>query len=904
VRLQSVHLQNYRVHRDLRVEFAKDLTLLHGPNESGKSTLVEAIHRVLFLKASGTTEVHKNMGSLHGGTPTVELVFEAAGGTHRLLKQFSGNNGTVTLESSGRTAISGDAAEEVLARLLGVENVLGGRGAVGAIARRWAHLWVWQGTSGESPLEAAAEARGELREQLQAKAITGISASTADNKLITTLREFRDANFTSAGKPKAGSSIQQTEEFLDKAGARIEACIETLARLESARRDFDAASSDIARHEDDKNKAETGLQAVTQKLKEVEARTQSLRDKQISRDQCAATLKALEEVDSRIHQLENDVRQMEVLAHPGVEKLEALREHLEASRAKWTSLVAEREKASVDLALARARHDALQAHVDVLKARQNMEKLQERAARITELRAEDTAAAQAASRIEGFTDKAIASLRKKQQEQDSARARLEAFALRLEILETADGVHIDGATLHPGDSRTLTAATELQVGQHTRIKLTPGGGTDLQTARQAFENASAGLQKALRSLGVDDLDPAENKALSLQQLLRERAALHEKLQALAPDEVGEARQSCSEEIARCESRRDRPFPGLAVRFCPDFAEAGKAVREAEKSWQEFAEKEQAILEEEKTAHRAAGVAAKALEEATGSHQTLAENLKGLRHRLQFEIEHAGETPLRAGKIHAARAALEEASASFAKEAAALEALQPEALRIEHERLTKAVEATGRLLSQARERRASAGSLLISAGGSDPENELKEAKAEADRATQSLAALRRRASARQLLLDRLEEARNRGAAELIRPLEEAAQPYLESLFSPGTWAKLGWAPDGSAITTFALDRGITGSGHFAFSDLSHGTREQTALILRLAMAEILAAAHDGCLPLIFDDAFTHADRERVEKLKRVLYRGAQRGLQILLFTCHPENYGGLTSGEVALPAQTL
>jgi recombinational DNA repair ATPase RecF len=82
-------------------------------------------------------------------------------------------------------------------------------------------------------------------------------------------------------------------------------------------------------------------------------------------------------------------------------------------------------------------------------------------------------------------------------------------------------------------------------------------------------------------------------------------------------------------------------------------------------------------------------------------------------------------------------------------------------------------------------------------------------------------------------------------------------------------------------------------------LSHGTREQVALALRLAMAQLLAADHDGCLPLVLDDAFTHADKDRLEKLKSLLYQASQSGLQILLLSCHPENYSGLGASEAGL-----
>ena len=81
MRFISVTLRNCRVHRELKVDFDPARTLIGGPNETGKSTLIEALHRALFLKARGSTEHHRALDStLHPGHPEGELAF-AAGGT-------------------------------------------------------------------------------------------------------------------------------------------------------------------------------------------------------------------------------------------------------------------------------------------------------------------------------------------------------------------------------------------------------------------------------------------------------------------------------------------------------------------------------------------------------------------------------------------------------------------------------------------------------------------------------------------------------------------------------------------------------------------------------------------------------------------------------------------------------
>src|SRR4051794_20077474 len=98
MRLLSVLVRNYRVHRELEVKFDSRLTLIGGLNESGKSTLVEAVHRALFLKAKIGGDTRLSMVSrLHPGHPEVEVCFEAGTGSYRVAKRFSGPSGTILL---------------------------------------------------------------------------------------------------------------------------------------------------------------------------------------------------------------------------------------------------------------------------------------------------------------------------------------------------------------------------------------------------------------------------------------------------------------------------------------------------------------------------------------------------------------------------------------------------------------------------------------------------------------------------------------------------------------------------------------------------------------------------------------------------------------------------------------
>ena len=87
--------------------------------------------------------------------------------------------------------------------------------------------------------------------------------------------------------------------------------------------------------------------------------------------------------------------------------------------------------------------------------------------------------------------------------------------------------------------------------------------------------------------------------------------------------------------------------------------------------------------------------------------------------------------------------------------------------------------------------------------------------------------------------------------------------------------------------------------FKFDVLSSGAREQFAASLRVAMAEVLAEAYEGCLPVLFDDAFANSDPERQTGIHRMLQQAADQGLQVVLLTCDPERSRGITDASRVL-----
>ena len=102
-----------------------------------------------------------------------------------------------------------------------------------------------------------------------------------------------------------------------------------------------------------------------------------------------------------------------------------------------------------------------------------------------------------------------------------------------------------------------------------------------------------------------------------------------------------------------------------------------------------------------------------------------------------------------------------------------------------------------------------------------------------------------------------------------------------------------------IGSLSRQAGVTAT--FEFSQLSSGAKEQVSAAFRLAMAEVLAQDHDGCLPIIFDDAFVNADMDRQRAIQRLLDLAASRGLQVIVLSCRPDNYVNLGAKQITLEA---
>jgi hypothetical protein len=136
MRLLSLDVKHFCCVKQARVEFARGLTVLYGPNDIGKSTLLQAIRAGLLLPHTSSASKAFIPWQEPSAVPEVELTFEIVeGGSPRFyrLKKAFGQSAHLDFSNDGSTFSHDKSAREVDERLrqllrLGVPAAGAGRG--------------------------------------------------------------------------------------------------------------------------------------------------------------------------------------------------------------------------------------------------------------------------------------------------------------------------------------------------------------------------------------------------------------------------------------------------------------------------------------------------------------------------------------------------------------------------------------------------------------------------------------------------------------------------------------------------------------------------------------------------------------------------------------------------------
>ena len=196
MKITELTLRRFRRFRQVSISLDEGINVIKGPNESGKSTLVQALLAAFFWKVDATRkEVRDSVTWGEQDGFALEVAGEASGLPFRLVKDFSAKSASLVWGDS--ETCDQAAIEESIKDWLGVGSEV-----------------AYRSTAGIRQDEVAAISAGnkELSEGLQ-RTVTGSDTGTGATQALTTLgRELAELLRGTRGPAKNPGPIAQAEE--------------------------------------------------------------------------------------------------------------------------------------------------------------------------------------------------------------------------------------------------------------------------------------------------------------------------------------------------------------------------------------------------------------------------------------------------------------------------------------------------------------------------------------------------------------------------------------------------------------------------------------------------------------------------------------------------------------------
>jgi hypothetical protein len=863
MRILRLRLREFRGVRERELRFAPcGVTVVHGPNEIGKSSLAEAIDLVLEELDSAAKQrvravqpVDRDAGS--------EVEIEIETGPYRFVLEKRFHRQPATRLSVSRPRAESWTGREAHQRVQAILDATLDR-------ELWHALRVSQGRGFE---QAAWLGRPALAAALE-RAAGPAGAGQGPEALLEAARVERARYFTPTGRERRDFEAKAREVAILRDAARdLETALRSLER--DVARDAELRASRPA--------LEAAAAAAEQALRVAEARaarSQSLREALVTararRDACAAEERqALQESRAR-GQLLSARAASEADAAQRAEELESGEPELLAARAEADHAAGAHGAAREACEAAAQKESSCRSAVDRARAQAELEALRRRVERSAAARAERDAAQHAQASLLVDPERAEA-IRRCERELVRTRDRLEAEEPVVRIAAHADlELSLDGRTLR------IAAGEQLRQRVSDSLALSLPGVADVGVIAGA---GAAALRKQLEEVrtrwrtlcdeaGVEDHEDALRALARRDESLRALAAASEALRELLAGETHEKLEAraaaLAEKLAVTGTDADSP--------APDAETAAAALADAERAHSRAREEERAAASRrERSAQRCLGFEQRARD--TETRLALArETLAGLEARLEAaRAECADEELARRLDDRVARARSLEAEVQEA--ARRLAASDPEQAATELDAAQRALSEARAAAQACREEQIGIATRLEVRGEQGLFEQLEETRAREQRAEREARAERRRADAARLLCATLESEREASHRAYAGPLRARIEELGRHVFGSDFSVEL----DATLRVATRAQAGVV----LPFDQLSAGAREQIALLARLACATLVA--EDGGAPVLLDDALGHSDPARLAGLGRALSVAGRR-CQIIVLTCDPARYG--------------
>ncbi|WP_350270949.1 AAA family ATPase [Brevibacterium sp. CBA3109] len=873
MKFHSIHLRNYRGIADSRVEFGDGVTVVEGPNEVGKSSIHEAITHLREDKASSrkasvkeTQPVGVDAGpevELHLSTGDYELKYRK-----RWIKQpFT----ELSVISPRPEQLSSDDAHDrflsILADTIDIDLLVA--------------LEVAQGESlAQAPLAQIKALHSALNE-------SGVEVADHDDFLDRIEAEYAKY-FTRSGKvtgdyKAANAEVPRAEAAFDQLRERSRGMDDLVDNHARAATRLESVRVQLAQALTDRDEAEQAAKAVAE-LKAmldqaVEQAKSAQRDVQIAR----------EALDRRT-QLIDDVAAAEETvkaARTSVTDLETTQSDKDSDFDCAQKTLAEKQNA-----LDEARALAKAAAKEVTEARAQTE-LTELTRRLDTIRDHDEKKSRAQATIASITVttkdvEALSSLETEVRIAENAKTSAAAQIVAKQL--GSQPISVDGSELGDGVTGEFAAVKDVRITIDGIADITVRPGASPVELDNALTSAKQAFEAELKRLDVDSVVQARARANDRADAEAVKAEADSTLKVLLGHDE---RDQLEAALARAQQilGADGTGPGTDEK-AGDGTEAGSQTGD-----RSLSELETAVTESENTADDAQSAldatrvelerirtsrddarvetvrAQTSLKEAETQHERLTSSLAAARKTdSDADLDEAVKT---------AEARARNVDSHVDKAKAAYQAADPETLEMQLQNVRQLVGSKEAQREEVRQEVDRLSALIDDRASEGIYEKLAAAEETMESAQRKQARLDRQARAIDLLRSTVLKHKEESQRKYVAPFKEQIERLGRLVFGQGLSVEV--SEDLEIVSRTVNERTVP------FESLSGGTKEQLALIGRLAVATLVDS--DSGAPVVLDDAFGFADAQRLNALN-VILSTVGKSAQVIVLTCQPDRFARL------------
>ena len=843
MRIHRLELTNVRGIEHLVLDDLPEtgVVVIHGENEAGKSTIVEALDVVLTEKHSGRSKRIRALQPV-GKDVAPEVIAELSVGEYRfrIAKRWLSKKSCELNISSPRPAqFTGSQADDELERILS-EHL--DRSLVDALFMRQDDTGETISAVGIPSLTRALERESGLAEE---------EVSGDDSALLARVDKEYQRYFTAAkGNPAGG--YKESAEALSRAEEEYAEATRVLRELDSVVERYEQLERDQAA-------AQSELPAAQADLTDKQSRAEEAATAQAKLDSHKATLERATDDLARAQSAVTERAELVTAAEEAARAAEAAQYRLTAAQDKAKGEAEEKERLEKRLAVAKEDYAAARSTLKQARRQQDKQKFEQLSARLESLDAlaaeVEQARAVVAQRGREVTAADITGLHKADSALSVAERLHEAAAAKVHFSGPAGStIRVDGEDIEVGEDTAieLVDSRVITIGDIT-ARFSAGSYSAEDTQRDV-EQARMRLRDLLDILGVGSVAAAEEAHEAHRAQNDALDAATRALNAeLGPDDLAGLRSQHSalaEKVVDLEDTVEVDLP------------AAEAAEEAASEKVDALDRELVPYRESRLAHEVVRLDAE-LDAARENAQRVTRELASERERAADDALHTEVTRLEAtvadlcGQLDHMEAVDLDTANSL------VEGVQSH-LAYLTDRIQRCEVDLGRLSSE----------VNFHSGAAEC---AQQATAAVEMARAVYESVDKRAQAarylREILLKHRDAARQRYAAPFVAALSQLARTVY-----------------GGEIT-FELDEDLRVIARTQYNEtvslasLSGGAREQLAILTRFAIAQLVGAES---VPVIVDDALGSTDRHRLQ-LMATLFSHVGRDNQVLVFTCMPERY---------------